>query len=842
MKEAKIVIDEDIDVIVVKSSETFIKGPKGDKGDKGEKGDRGLQGIQGEKGEKGLKGDKGDTGDKGDKGDTGDVTLEQLNQAIQAQNVLSSQSYANAIKQRLEQVKQAQIHSSGAVLQDVELLGESAQESRSGKNVLRGLSTPLTNRNYWLAQSAEFTPLTDGWGKFAYDNTNGTEVIFLNALPKLSAVDLKPSTDYTIVTEIRNSDVESGLSFWITNNSRCAFADSAYLNPESINAGGIFKNVISTKEDFTGITMAIQTYLRLPIGSKGTVEARMSILEGNVDIDVNNFNYEPYGAMPSPEFPSPIISVGSNINWYDKDGKINENVYNFLPRTSTQNGGVGGNAFQTLTSNFRCMIYCKLKENEKYTINFPKKYVSHALFDIEENGLITYQEPNSFTKNPFTFIATKNIICCLIKKNDVTEFTDEEIEELKNSIKIESGNAVTGYTDYGCGGIDYKVIDKNRLKGLSTPLNDNDYWYDRDLGFTPLTDGWGKFEKDNTNGTAVAYVNVKPKLFAVKLKENTTYTIVTEIRNIDIAQSSQVSFWTTTNNPTVAFVSNAIIEANAMQNNGIYKKVIKTKESFDNVLMALQTYLRLPAGTKGKLEARISVIEGYVDTTNFKYEPYKEYTQTIQLPTGVELCSLANGVKDYISKDGVIHKNTITKILNVTNNFFGNITLGNVDLKRFVINKGFSSTPKTGSAICEVGTNINAVASILKNVDACFYENQSAYSFVLNNNTTLEQAQEKLNGKKFIYQVEEDTTQSLATTEIAKLQKLQTFLGVNNIEISAPASFTYVEDNNYTIEKLRQENKSLEDRLSVVENLLSSTATASLLLENAAQDNESEVM
>lgn len=678
----------------------------------------------------------------------------------------------------VEKQKSVQIQASEGILQNVEIYGESTQETRSGKNILKGLSTPLTDKKYWLSYSAEFIPLTDGWGKFAYDNTNGTEVIFLNALPKLSAVDLKPSTEYTIVTEIKNSNVESGISFWITNNSRSAFTESTYLNPSSINAGGIFKNVISTKEDFTGITMALQTYLRLPVGSKGTVEARMSILEGNVDI--TNFEYEPYGTMPSTEFPSPIISVGSNINLYDYSNIVNstkssiqiENKELIITRT-----GTGG------------MYIAFTKENfivgEKYTIK------ANADIYIYKDNVYGSLYKNGNAKDGFTFKAEQNkyVVSIIIGSAEL------EIGESKNigKVKLELGEKATGYTDYNCGGVDYKVTGKNRLKGLSTPLTDNDYWYLKATGFMPLTDGWGKFEYDNTNGTATAYVTANPKLSAVNLKENTEYTIITEIKNIDIAQSNTISFFTTTSNPAVATGQNVIIEANAMQNNGIYKKVIKTKESFDNVLMALQTYLRLPAGTKGKLEARISVIEGNVDTTNFKYEPYKKYTQTIQLPTGVELCSLPNGIKDYISTDGVIHKNTITKILNVTNNFFGSITLGNVDLKRFVINKGFSRTPKTGNAICEVGTNINAVASILKNVDACFYENQSAYSIVLNNNTTLEQAQEKLNGKKIIYQAEtEDTTQTLEESEITKLQTLQTFSGINNITITAETSFDYL--------------------------------------------------
>ena len=78
---------------------------------------------------------------------------------------------------------------------------------------------------------------------------------------------------------------------------------------------------------------------------------------------------------------------------------------------------------------------------------------------------------------------------------------------------------------------------KNKIKGFSTDIDDSDYWYvvDTSSAFQPLEDGWGKFEYDNTDGTANKFINAKVKLSAMKLKENTLYSFIAEIRNSSIS-------------------------------------------------------------------------------------------------------------------------------------------------------------------------------------------------------------------------------------------------------------------------------------------------------------------
>ena len=77
-----------------------------------------------------------------------------------------------------------------------------------------------------------------------------------------------------------------------------------------------------------------------------------------------------------------------------------------------------------------------------------------------------------------------------------------------------------------------------------------------------------------------------------------------------------------------------------------------------------------------------------------------------------------------------------------------------------------------------------------------------------------------------------------------KLYRLSLEKGINNIfvesenEVTTELQLEYMQDNNL---KKEQENKALEDRITAIENLLSTTETSALLLDNMQSDLEKEV-
>ena len=206
------------------------------------------------------------------------------------------------------------------------------------------------------------------------------------------------------------------------------------------------------------------------------------------------------------------------------------------------------------------------------------------------------------------------------------------------------------------GNVEVKVENKNKLKGLSTPKTDSDYWQIVYSGnnFTPLEDGWGKFEYNNANGSTTVFINAKTKLNAVSLKPNTQYTIVTEIRNANFSGSGAY-FQVFTNNADSVFTTNKNYSTN-----GIFKVLATTKESFEGIINSLDSYLRIGAGTSATAEVRLSVFEGDVDITNFTYIEHEEQTAIFPLEEG-QILHEGDTIEDKIvQRRGTIDLSSLT--------------------------------------------------------------------------------------------------------------------------------------------------------------------------------------
>lgn len=242
-------------------------------------------------------------------------------------------------------------------------------KSIKGTNLLKGLSTSTTDTDYWYSVSTPyFTPLEDGWGKFEYDNTSGTSTAFVNAKVKLNAVELKENTNYTLIMEIRNSNISKNAGAFlqmVSANATIAFQNAASLGYSNINSGGIYKSVIKTKESFTGISTAIDTYLRLAKGTKGTVEARISLFEGDVPIS----DYVPYGC----------IQIKNN-------GK---NLFDGIFELGIINGSTGKNGSSSNIDYIRNKNYIPVKELTNYKFSSPD-YTGESVFVYEYKEDFSY--------------------------------------------------------------------------------------------------------------------------------------------------------------------------------------------------------------------------------------------------------------------------------------------------------------------------------------------------------------------------------------------------------------------------------------------------------------------
>jgi hypothetical protein len=148
--------------------------------------------------------------------------------------------------------------------------------------------------------------------------------------------------------------------------------------------------------------------------------------------------------------------------------------------------------------------------------------------------------------------------------------------------------------------------------------------------FSVDKDGFITATYDNSEGTTRKYVNIYGKN-GLNLKENTSYTIIVEIKNVSgegkllpcsmLNSSVEGQFDTTwTNN------------FNELSNNLKVLKRVTTRTSLKKLKNGLRTLLVFEAGQSGFITFRISVLaDTSITTDKFEYKPYEEKEINIYL-------------------------------------------------------------------------------------------------------------------------------------------------------------------------------------------------------------------
>lgn len=145
--------------------------------------------------------------------------------------------------------------------------------------------------------------------------------------------------------------------------------------------------------------------------------------------------YQQYGVMPSPDYPSKVETVGSNVNFYNEE-------------TAEKNKYLDGDTGTTGSSQTsKISDYIELTENE-YTISYTNDTNSrgYSFYDAEKN-FISGKDNN---KAPYIIIKPENA--------KYIRFA-APINAL--DIKIEQGTKATPYSPYNQGSVEIKKINKN---------------------------------------------------------------------------------------------------------------------------------------------------------------------------------------------------------------------------------------------------------------------------------------------------------------------------------------------------------------------------------------------
>lgn len=238
--------------------------------------------------------------------------------------------------------------------------GNSEQDMRSGKNYLNTLA------KYKAGEKVTVDGITYIFNEDGSITCNGTATAD-SVLTFSSNLQTINGSGKKIVGMITGTQVPAKLSILAYTSD---WSKNTFELLSSVN-----KNItINMQENIDYTIFRIIAY-------KGTTLNNQTIYYQILDTSVNDLTYEQYGVSPSPDYQSPVKTVGSNVNYYNKE---TEKIGFVLSDGSLQpNNTVWTHSdFIEVNSNEIISITCENKANGQFAIveyDKNKKFLKHNM-------------------------------------------------------------------------------------------------------------------------------------------------------------------------------------------------------------------------------------------------------------------------------------------------------------------------------------------------------------------------------------------------------------------------------------------------------------------------------
>lgn len=449
--------------------------------------------------------------------------------------------------------------------------GNSWQKTRSGKNKLDSIT-----KKEWTSNGVTFTPVLDDNGDVLYVNVNGTAT--KKTTTSLASFEPELNVNYIV----------SGCP--IGGTSSTAYV---YVTGSIDNRNGEETNAIWTTEGRKSYQVIIKA---------GATISNMKFYPMIRLATETDSTYEPYGAMPSPEFRSEIRNVGDNVNLFDYT-KMEQGTLNYTD-------GTPSNGEYTVRSD-----YIPAKSDTDYTCSYTIVDSSFnyifRIYEYDENhNFITRVE--IFNKVPPHTIKTQSntryirVVFYYDKKLTPTTYT----KYFKN-IKIEKGTKATPYSPYNCGNFNETVCNENLFDSKIMTNNDS---------LTTIKE----------DGTIILQNNSNPVGYKSAL-----HTLKKLCPSLKVGDKAYLKIETTHNNKFIYINSVEITWVNG------YFQII-TEEMLNSVV-------GIYGGNNGQVDTLKIMVT--LDKLATKYQPHQSQQYTFPLKPGQRM------YKDsYLADDGVHHK------------------------------------------------------------------------------------------------------------------------------------------------------------------------------------------
>lgn len=318
---------------------------------------------------------------------------------------------------------------------EIEICGNQKQNTREGYNQFKITSTQT--------QSAGVTITKIDESSVSYQGT--TTGMFTHMLVEYDGKGLEITKQMYL--KAFGNLTNAILSVKLIKNGK---TESSYLrvSPDLILSAGDVLQQIYVQQQNTGILVS------------GTLQVLLT------DYENKDKPYEQYGASPSIDFPSELKAVGDDINILNDTIFARKGYYSGIVGATTQKANT---TIRLLTDEDINVI-----SNKDITISLgTDKDLKYNVFEIDENDVIIKNNMSSNNKDKTIKLQenTKKISLMLMWQDANKTITLEDIKDCK--IKIAYGTRISNYSSYNCGSAKIDIFNKNfididKLKSLNS--------------------------------------------------------------------------------------------------------------------------------------------------------------------------------------------------------------------------------------------------------------------------------------------------------------------------------------------------------------------------------------
>ena len=205
-----------------------------------------------------------------------------------------------------------------------------------------------------------------------------------------------------------------------------------FLNGLEYGISNIYKKVFQTIENCKYVKIAYA----VRVNSTDVTRENIMLAEGTEEKP-----YEPFGVMPSLDYPSEIEHIGDNIQLFDKD-TISANKYINL------GNGALGNSTTSNTSD-----YIKVYANEEYVLS----YEYETLLATGKRVCCYFDENKNYIKG-IEYTSTNKETVFVAQQNGYIRFS---YDINAYNVKLEKGTKSTSYSEFGQGSVEIRKSKAN---------------------------------------------------------------------------------------------------------------------------------------------------------------------------------------------------------------------------------------------------------------------------------------------------------------------------------------------------------------------------------------------